>query len=259
MLTQSIDARGIATLTLNRPEKHNALDGQTITELHDALQSLRQRADLRALVVTGAGQSFCAGADLVHMRSMLSASEAENREDARALAECLRLLNEFDRPVIAKVNGNTFGGGIGLISCADVAIAVDTAQFALSEVRLGLVPATISPYVVAAMGARQSRRWFVTGESFDAHTARAIGLVHIVSAAAQLDQTLEQQIQLILRAGPTAAKEAKRLVRTVQGNVDFDAMVASTAELLARLRVSQEGQEGVSAFLERRKPSWHER
>jgi methylglutaconyl-CoA hydratase len=146
-----------------------------------------------------------------------------------------------------------------LISCADVAIAVDTAQFALSEVRLGLVPATISPYVVAAMGARQSRRWFITGETFDAETARAIGLVHIVSAPAQLDQILEQQIQLILRAGPTAAKEAKRLVRAVQGNLDFDALVASTAELLARLRVSQEGLEGVSAFLERRKPSWTQR
>jgi methylglutaconyl-CoA hydratase len=193
------------------------------------------------------------------MRSMTSATEAENREDARALAECLRLLNEFDGPVIAKVNGNTFGGGVGLIACADIAIAAETAQFALSETRLGLVPATISPYVIAAIGPRQARRWFLTGEAFDATTALSIGLLHIVSAPEKLDETLARQIDLVLRAGPIAVREAKKLTRTVQGNFDFDSLVESTSDLLARLRVSQEGQEGVSAFLERRKPSWQQR
>lgn len=256
MLTQSIDARGVATLTLNRPEKHNALDGTTITELHNALLALKSQASLRAVVLTGAGPSFCAGADLTHMKSMLHASEKQNQQDARALAECLRVLNEFDRPVLARVNGNTFGGGIGLISCADIAIAVESAQFALSEVRLGLVPATISPYVVSAIGERQARRWFVTGESFDARTAQQIGLIHILCDPQALDESVNRQLELILRAGPVAVSEAKRLIRDVGGNFDADSLVESTSDLLARLRVSPEGQEGVSAFLERRKPSW---
>jgi len=256
MLTQSIDARGVATLTLNRPEKHNALDGKTISELHNALLALQAQAELRAVVLTGSGPSFCAGADLTHMKSMLNASEAENQQDARALAECLRLLNEFNCPVLARVNGNTFGGGIGLISCADIAISVEDAQFALSEVRLGLVPATICPYVVAAIGPRQARRWFVTGETFDAHTAHQIGLIHILSATEGLDEAVNRQLDLVLRAGPIAVREAKRLIRNVAGNFDLDSVVESTSDMLARLRVSPEGQEGVSAFLERRKPSW---
>jgi methylglutaconyl-CoA hydratase len=154
------------------------------------------------------------------------------------------------------VNGNTFGGGIGLISCADIAISVEGAQFALSEVRLGLVPATISPYVVAAIGTRQARRWFVTGETFDAHTAHQIGLIHILSSAETLDEAVNRQLDLVLRAGPMAVREAKGLIRNVAGNFDLDSVVESTSDLLARLRVSPEGQEGVSAFLERRKPSW---
>jgi methylglutaconyl-CoA hydratase len=257
MLLESIDARGIATVTLNRPEKHNALDAQTIAELQRSLLRLQSRTELRALVLTGSGVSFCAGADLVHMRSMLRASEAENQRDARALADCLHTLNEFPCPVFAKVNGNVFGGGIGLISCADIAISVDTAQFALSEVRLGLIPATISPYVVAAIGPRQARRWFLTGEAFDAHTAHAIGLIHVVSAPEKLEEIVERQIDLVLRAGPNAVREAKQLIRAVHPQIDKDLLAQSTATLLARLRVSPEGQEGVSAFLERRKPAWH--
>jgi len=256
MLTQAIDARGIATLTLNRPDKHNALDRQTIADLHRSLLALNTRNDIRAIVLTGAGPSFCAGADLEHMRSMLHASEEENQRDARALANCLRQLNEMECPVLAKVNGNTFGGGVGLIACADIAIAADTSQFALSEVRLGLVPATISPYVTAAVGSRQARRWFLTGEMFDANTAQAIGLIHVLSTPDKLDEALARQADLILRAGPIAVREAKKLVRHVQGNFDLDSLVESTSDLLARLRVSSEGQEGVTAFLERRKPSW---
>lgn len=256
MIAQTVDARGIATLLLNRPEKHNALDGQTINELHGALMDLQGRQDVRAVVLTGAGKSFCAGGDIAHMRSMLAASQADNLADAQALAECLRALNEFDKPVIAKVNGNAFGGGVGLVACADIAVASATAHFALSEVRLGLVPATISPYVVAAIGARQSRRWFLTAESFDAETAKSLGLVHMVSPTERLDETVEQQIDLLLRAGPTALIEAKKLVRIVESNADLDSLVASTSDLLARLRVSPEGKEGLTAFLERRKPEW---
>jgi methylglutaconyl-CoA hydratase len=256
MITQTVDARGIATLLLNRPEKHNALDGQTINDLHGALLDLQGRDAVRALILTGAGKSFCAGGDIAHMRSMLTASEAENQADARALAECLRALNEFDKPVIAKVNGDTFGGGVGLVACADIAIAGSAAQFSLSEVRLGLAPATISPYVVAAMGERQLRRWSLTAESFDAETARSLGLVHIVSATERLDATVEQQIELLLRAGPTALVEAKKLVRLVASNADIESLIASTSDLLARLRVSPEGKEGLAAFLERRKPKW---
>jgi methylglutaconyl-CoA hydratase len=256
MITQTVDARGIATLLLNRPEKHNALDGQTINELHGALLDLQGRADVRALILTGAGKSFCAGGDIAHMRSMLAASEVDNKADAQALAECLRALNEFDKPVIARVNGNTFGGGVGLVACADVAIANTAVQFALSEVRLGLVPATISPYVVASIGARQARRWFLTAESFDAQTAKSLGLIHIVSAPEQLDAAVEQQIDLLLRAGPTALIEAKKLVRVVESNADVESLMISTSDLLARLRVSSEGKEGLTAFLERRKPKW---
>jgi methylglutaconyl-CoA hydratase len=168
----------------------------------------------------------------------------------------LRALNEFDKPVIAKVNGDTFGGGVGLVACADIAIAGSAAQFSLSEVRLGLAPATISPYVVAAMGERQSRRWFLTAGSFDAETARALGLIHIVSTAEHLDAMVEQQIELLLRAGPMALVAAKKLVRLVASNADIESLIASTSDLLARLRVSPEGKEGLAAFLERRKPKW---
>ncbi len=196
LVTTNVDARGVATLTLNRPDKHNALDGTTVQELHAALVALAADARVRVVVVTGAGASFCAGADIAHMRSMMGATEQQNVADALLLARCLRTLDELDKPVIARVNGNVFGGGVGLVACADIAIGVETAKFALTEVRLGIVPAVISPYVVAAIGNRHARRLFLTAAPFEAPEARSIGLLHFTATAEQLDAVVEAQVDL---------------------------------------------------------------
>ena len=256
LITTSIDSRGVATLTLNRPDKHNALDGQTMGELHAALVEVERDPAVRVVILTGAGASFCAGADIGHMRSMLGATEQQNVDDALVLARLLRKLDELERPVIARINGNVFGGGLGLVACADVAIAVDSAKFALTEVRLGIVPAAISPYVVAAIGGRQARRLFLTAAMFDAAEARDVQLVHGVAAADSLDAAVEAQVDLLLRGGPQALKAAKQLIRDVSADTDRDTLTDATARLLAQLRVSPEGKEGLSAFLERRKPGW---
>lgn len=257
LITSEIDARGVATLTLNRPDKHNALDGATMRELHAALVAIEGNPQVRLVVLTGAGASFCAGADIAHMRSMMGATEQQNVDDALLLVRCLRTLDELDRPVIARVNGNVFGGGVGLVACADIAIGSDVAKFALTEVRLGIVPAAISPYVIAAIGGRHARRLFLTAAPFDAHEARDIGLLHFTTTAEQLDATVATQVDLLLRGGPEALRAAKKLVGRVSQFAERDALGEETARLLARLRVSAEGREGLSAFLERRKPAWH--
>jgi methylglutaconyl-CoA hydratase len=257
LITTNVDQRGVATLTLNRPDKHNALDGATMGELHAALIAVESNAAVRVVVLTGAGASFCAGADIAHMRSMMGASEQQNVEDALLLARCLRTLDELDRPVIARVNGNVFGGGVGLVACADIAIGASGAKFALTEVRLGIVPAAISPYVVAAIGPRQARRLFLTAAPFDASEAQALGLLHFTAGPETLDAKIAEQVDLILRGGPEALRAAKKLVRGVTHFTDREAVGEETARLLARLRVSPEGREGLSAFLERRKPGWH--
>lgn len=256
LVTTAIDARGVATLTLNRPEKHNALDHATLSELHAALLAVEKEPAARILVLTGAGASFCAGADIGHMRSMLNATEQQNVDDALLLARCLRTLDELDRPVIARVNGNAFGGGVGLIACADIAIGASTAKFALTEVRLGIVPAAISPYVVTAIGNREARRLFLTAAPFDAVEAQRLRLLHIACDPADLDARVDEQVDLVLRGGPEALRAAKKLVRRVTHFNDRDALADETARLLARLRVSREGKEGLSAFLERRKANW---
>ncbi|PZN26179.1 MAG: enoyl-CoA hydratase [Proteobacteria bacterium] len=256
VVSTSIDARGVATLTLKRPEKHNALDQTTVRALHDALAAVEADPNVRVVVLTGAGASFCAGADIAHMRTMLHASEAENVADARLLADCLHRLDTLERPVVARINGNAFGGGVGLVACADVAIAVETACFALTEVRLGIVPATISPYVIAAIGARAARRLFLTAERFDAREAQRLGLVHAAVPAPALDAAIAAQVDALLKGGPRAIRAAKRLVRRVGTIMEHDTLAAETAELLARLRASPEGKEGLSAFLERRAPGW---
>lgn len=255
LVTVSLDA-GVATLTLNRPDKHNALDGATLTQLHAALLETERNADVRAIVLTGAGKSFCAGADIAHMRAMLGASEDANIADARVLADCLRTLDELRVPVIARVNGNVFGGGVGLVACADIAIAVSSAKFALTEVRLGIVPAAISPYVVNAIGPRQARRLFLTSAAFDGEEARLLGLVHFTCETEDLDAAVARQIDLVMQGGPAALNAAKQLIRDVSPPQDRTALGERTARLLATLRVSPEGQEGLSAFLERRKPNW---
>jgi len=243
-------------LVLDRPALHNAFDARLIARLTQALDEAAADDTVRVVVLAGAGASFSAGADLNWMRGMASAGEAENREDALALARLMRTLDELPRPTIARVHGAALGGGVGLVACCDIAIGASGAKFGLTESRLGLLPAVISPYVVAAIGPRQARRWFATGEAFDAARALEMGLLHDVVDADALDAAVERQVALLLRAGPIAAAAAKRLVREVALEPDRDRLDASNAALIAALRVSPEGQEGLSAFLDKRAPAW---
>jgi methylglutaconyl-CoA hydratase len=255
-LLTSLSPRGVLTITLNRPEKHNALNADVLNALHAALLDVEGNDAVRVIVLTGAGSSFCAGADIAHMRSMLDATEEQNLDDARLVAQCMRALDEVERPVIARVNGNVFGGGVGLVACADIAIGVNHAKFALTEVRLGIVPATISPYVVAAIGPRQARRLFVTGMPFDAHEALSFGLLHALTEREKLDELTNRYVDAVLQSGPRAVREAKSLVRLVHKAEKRELLAEETSQLLAKLRVSEEGREGLSAFLERRQPKW---
>lgn len=253
-----VDDRGVATITLNRPEKHNAFNADVIASLTNALLEADRTANVRIVVLTGAGKSFSAGADLNWMKSMASYSEAENIEDSLKLAELMQVLDNLRKPTIARVNGHVFGGGVGLVSCCDIAIAVESAKFALSEVKLGLVPAVISPYVIAAIGERHARRFFLTAEAMAASVAQQIGLVHEVVPMGELDVAVEKEIDLLLQGGPKAQAAAKHLVRQVcHADIDTENhLKQTTAELIAQMRVSDEGQEGLSAFLEKRKPRW---
>lgn len=246
----------ILTLRLARPALHNAFDAGLIAALTCALEDAGHDASVRAVVIAGTGASFSAGADLAWMRSMAAASEADNRADALALAHLMRTLDELPKPTIARVHGAAFGGGVGLVACCDIAIAAEPARFGLTESRLGLLPAVISPYVIAAIGARQARRWFATGEHFDAATALRIGLVHEVVAETGLDAAVERQLALLEKAGPLAAAAAGALVRRVAAVMDRDVLDAENADLIARLRVSAEGQEGLGAYLDKRTPAW---
>jgi methylglutaconyl-CoA hydratase len=246
----------VARLQLNRPQLHNAFDAGLIAALTVALDALGSDPGVRVVVLEGHGASFSAGADLNWMRGMAAASEADNRDDALALARLLRTLDTLPKPTIARVHGAAFGGGVGLVAACDIAIGAAEAKFGLTESRLGLLPAVISPYVVAAIGARQARRWFATAEIFDAGEARRIGLLHDVVNATALDTAVQRQVDLLLKAGPIAAASAKALVRDVMAGGDAAAVDAANAALIARLRVSPEGQEGIGAFLEKRKPAW---
>ncbi|GIX36322.1 MAG: enoyl-CoA hydratase [Lysobacteraceae bacterium] len=249
---------GVCTLTLDRPEVHNAFDDALIAELTACLLELDRDPEVRAVVLTGAGKSFSAGADLGWMRRMAEAGEEENREDARRLARLMRVLDGLSHPTIARVNGAAFGGGVGLIACCDIAVAVQSARFGLTETRLGLVPAVISPYVIEAIGARQARRWFLSAETFDAATAQRIGLIHELAADDALDACVEAILARLAETAPGAVREAKRLVRRIarpeplrQRGLD-----EANADLIAALRVGEEGQEGLRAFLDKRRPRW---
>jgi methylglutaconyl-CoA hydratase len=246
----------VARLRLERPEVHNAFDDGLVAALTRTLESLTAARDVRVLVLEGAGASFSAGADLHWMRGMAAAGEAENREDALALARLMRTLDAMPMPTIARVHGAAFGGGVGLVACCDIAIGTPDAKFGLTESRLGLLPAVISPYVIAAIGARQARRYFATAEVFDATEALRIGLLHQVVASSDLDAAVQRQLHLLAKAAPLAAAQAKSLVRRVAAGGDGESIDVANAELIARLRVSPEGQEGLSAFLDKRKPAW---
>jgi methylglutaconyl-CoA hydratase len=246
----------IATLAIDRAAVHNAFDDALIGELTAALEGIAAQSDVRVLVLTGRGASFSAGADLGWMQRMAAADEATNHADALALARLMRVLDELPQATIARVNGPAYGGGVGLIACCDIAVGCDSARFGLTETRLGLVPAVISPYVLRAIGARWSRRLFLTAEIFDAARAADIGLLHEVVPADQLDATVARLARQLLRAGPAAVREAKALVRRIADLADPDARDNTNAALIARLRVSAEGQEGIGAFLGKRDPAW---
>ncbi|HEX7967894.1 MAG TPA: enoyl-CoA hydratase-related protein [Stellaceae bacterium] len=250
------DARGVATAALNRPAIHNAFDDALIADLTAILRRLEADAAVRVVVLTGSGQSFSAGGDLNWMRRMAGYSEAENLADAMALAELLRTLNELAKPTVARVNGAAFAGGIGLIACCDIAIGAAEAVFSISEARLGLVPATISPYVVAAIGARAARRYFLTAERFSAAEAQRIGLVHDVVPRAELDAAVEKIVAALLEAGAGAQARSKRLIAEVQDRPVTEALLALTARAIAEARASAEGREGLAAFFDKRKPDW---
>lgn len=249
---------GVARVSLNRPAVHNAFDDGLIAELTATLEALDQDPSVRAVVLSGNGSTFSAGADLNWMRGMAAASEAANREDSLRLAKLMRTLNFLGKPTLARVNGSAYGGGVGLVACCDIAIGVDGAKFSLSEVKLGLVPAVISPYVIAAIGARQARRLFLGAEVFDAREAERIGLLQQCVAPAQLDEAVDRSLHWLGKGGPQAQKEAKRLALRVAGMTPESAerLDSENAALIARLRVSAEGQEGLNAFLEKRAPNW---
>lgn len=244
---------GVGWLTLDRPEIHNAFDDVLIVAMTDVLRSLEADAAVDVVVLRAEGKSFSAGADLNWMRRMAGFSHGENVDDALRLAEMLQVLDTLAKPVVALVQGPAYGGGVGLVAACDIVVAArETASFALTEVRLGLVPGTISPYVLAAMGARAARRWFLTGERFDAETALRLGLVHEVVAATDLEDAALRILTALRDGGPGAIADAKRMIRSVAGRpVDTDLM-RETAEWIARARASDEGRERVGAFLERR-------
>lgn len=250
------DARGVATVTLNRPEIHNAFDDALIAALTQAFERLANDASVRVLVLTGAGRNFSAGADLNWMRRMGGFGPAENLADAMALSAMLRRLNDFPKPTVARVNGAAFAGGVGLISCCDVAVAASDAVFAVSEVRYGLVPGTIGPYLVAAIGSRAARRLFQTAERISADEARRIGLLHESVPRAELDATVEKIVALLLEGGAGAQAVSKRLAIDLANHDVDETVMQDTAKASADARASAEGREGTTAFLEKRAPKW---
>lgn len=252
------DQHGVRTLTMDRPQVHNAFDDALIAELTGALEQAETDASVRAVVLTGSGSCFSAGADLNWMRGMVGASEEENRADSLRLAKLMRTLQFFAKPTLARVNGAAYGGGVGLIACCDIAIGIATSKFSLSEVKLGLVPAVISPYVVAAIGVRQARRLFQTGEVFTGEHAAQIGLLHEAVAGDELDAATERALHLLTKVAPLAQREAKQLAFRMGGidRASVEKLDADNAALIARLRVGEEGQHGLAAFLDKRAPRW---
>jgi methylglutaconyl-CoA hydratase len=248
------DNRGVCTLTLDRPERRNALDESIIAALLDRLEEIERDPTLRMVILTGAGKAFSGGADLQWMRARVAMDEAANRKSAEHLAELLHRLSSLSKPTLARVNGSAYGGGAGLICCCDLAIASEQATFAFSETKLGLVPAVIAPYIIAAVGIRQARRYFLTAEPFDSQEALRISLVHQAVAGERLDEVIEAQVQHLLKGGPEALAECKRLLGKTMAVPDTER--AEAAALLAKLWTSPEAQEGIAAFLEKRKPYW---
>lgn len=251
------DKRGVATVILNRPDVHNAFNDTVIADLHNAFEALGKDDKVRVIILTGAGKSFSAGADLNWMKRSATFTAEENKTDAMRLSGMLATIRSCPKPTIAFVNGAAFGGGVGLTACCDIAVAIATGVFSLSEVKLGLTPATISPYVIAAIGERAAQRYFLTGERFDGIEARRIGLVHeVAQTREEANMIIDGIVDQLLSSGPVALSEAKSLIRYVAGAEITDELREGTAERIAERRTSDEGQEGLNAFFERRKPNW---
>jgi len=249
-------ARRVAVVTLAREKVRNAFNETLIAELASAFGKLGADDAVRVVVLAARGPAFCAGADLDWMRRMAGYSVEENRTDARALADMLRTIYECPKPTIARVHGDAYAGGMGLVAACDIAVAASGANFCLSETKLGLIPATISPYVVRALGEQAARRYALTAERFDAAEALRLGFVHATAPADALDARIEEIVAALLQTSANAVRETKRLVRSVAGRPVDEALVAETAEAIAAIRTSPDGREGVRAFLEKRKPRW---
>jgi methylglutaconyl-CoA hydratase len=256
-LRQQRDRRGVVTLTLDRPEVRNAFDADLMRAITDAVTALAGDETVRALVLTGAGKAFSAGADLNWMSAMVDYSFDENVADSRRFEGMLRAVHDFPAPTLARVNGHALGGAAGLLGCVDIAVAVRGAWFGFTEARLGLVPAMISAYVQPRIGVGNARRYFLTGERFDADRAFHLGLVHEVCDPEQLDATVERVLTEVLAAGPQAQREVKRLIAAIDAAEDLDASERLRVELISRVRVGDEGQEGMRAFFDKRPPGWH--
>ncbi|HYE39423.1 MAG TPA: enoyl-CoA hydratase/isomerase family protein [Ramlibacter sp.] len=248
--------RGVETVTLDRPDVRNAFNDEVIAELAAVFLELAKRPEVRCVVLAANGPAFCAGADLNWMKRIAGYSREENIEDASGLARMLEVLYRCPKPTIAKVHGDVYAGGVGLVAACDMAVAVEGANFCLSEVRLGLIPATISPYVIRAMGTRAAHRYFLTAERFGAAEAHRIGLVHEVVKAEDLTARVAGIAQALVQCGPDAVKACKKLLHDVAGHEITPGLVRRTVEGIADIRASDEGREGVQSFLGKRKPSW---
>jgi methylglutaconyl-CoA hydratase len=250
------DHAAVRTITLNRPEVRNAFNDEVIAELKAAFEQAAQADPVRCVVLAAEGPAFCAGADLNWMRRMADYTREDNLADAGQLAAMLQAIYTCPKPTMARVQGDVYAGGMGLVAACDMAVAVESAQFCLSEVKLGLIPATIGPYVIRAMGARAAHRYFLTAERFGAAEAQRIGLVHEVVSADGLDAQVAEWTQALVNASPHAVRACKRLVQDVAEREINDALVRQTVEAIADIRASDEGREGVQAFLQKRKPNW---
>jgi methylglutaconyl-CoA hydratase len=250
------ERNAVAIVILNRPDVHNAFNETLSAELTATFEAIDSDESVRAVVLAGAGKSFCAGADLNWMKKMAEFSRAQNLADAQGLAAMLRTLNGMSKPTIARVHGTAMGGGVGLVACCDIAIASQETTFALSEAKLGLIPATISPYVIESIGTRHARRYFLTAERFDAAEAYRIGLVHDLVQMSALDARINELLGALFLAGPQAQRECKTLIRTVAHRPIDAQLIAGTARHIADVRASAEAREGVAAFLGKRTPTW---
>ncbi len=251
-----VNEQGIATVTLNNPDKHNAFDDGIIKQLTDIFKNISKREDISIMVLASNGKNFSAGADLAWMKRMASYTYEDNLKDANALAQMLKTLNFLPQTTIAKIQGAAFGGAVGLASCCDIVIASTKASFCLSEVKLGLIPATISPYVVDAIGLKASRRYFQTAERFFSDKAQQLGLVDEIVEPDDLASEVNAMIDRLLANGSQARRQAKKLSQDVAFQTIDEALLTDTSERIAAIRVSTEGQEGLTAFFEKRSPNW---